>query len=500
MSQLPAAGYLNNASRTEGEMKTAFEDQLAGIKQIPGAPTAVAAATLTIASGSVTPSGGAGAIFLLDTEAAAATDDLTNIIQTNLPEPGLLLLGLANAARVVVAKHSAGGAGQISLRTGGDFVLGDVNHWLLLKRTGTLWEEIWRFPDVPVHAVLTKTANYTVTVADRNKLIDGTANTWTLTLLAAATAGKGFLLPAKNSGSGFITIDPNGAETVDGAATLVLMPGDEILLECDGSNWKSMSRYRPAVSSYKSVGQDSKNNAGTPNTQFDLDADQVVLFNPSDGTSVVRDNPGAITNNVSTAGPAANGRDQAGAFSASSWIHFYWIWNGSTLATISSATAPSTGPTLPTGYTHWAYAGAVRFNGSSQLVKTQIKGNIAYYEAAQNVLSAGTASSETAITITSVVPPNALSFMLFCLLKGAHTVSGAGEDTAKLRVVTGVNYVDNMNQFSDTPGNPNYTTAAPWLPNLSQTLYYILTRGSSGGTAPNFTVDVQAYQLPNGGG
>jgi len=74
--------------------------------------------------------------------------------------------------------------------------------------------------------------------------------------------------------------------------------------------------------SYRVIGCNCLNNSGTPNTQFDLDADVVVLAS-STGGSVVRFDPGAaITNNVATAGPAANGRDQSGAFTADTFIHF----------------------------------------------------------------------------------------------------------------------------------------------------------------------------------
>jgi len=82
----------------------------------------------------------------------------------------------------------------------------------------------------------------------------------------------------------------------------------------------------------------SKNNTTTPNTQFDLTASQVILREGADHL-VVHNSPGRITCNVSTAGPAANGRDQSGAFSAGSWVHFWWIWNPttSTLASLASA-------------------------------------------------------------------------------------------------------------------------------------------------------------------
>src|SRR5690348_1695140 len=104
----PAIGYLNNAARTEGEMKTAFEDLNKAARQTPGA--GVADQALTIASGSVTPASGSSNVLVIDTEASAATDDLTNIVLTNIDDGAMAYVRNANAARVVVAKHSAGGS------------------------------------------------------------------------------------------------------------------------------------------------------------------------------------------------------------------------------------------------------------------------------------------------------------------------------------------------------------------------------------------------------
>lgn len=90
--------------------------------------------------------------------------------------------------------------------------------------------------------VLGKTANYTVTTSDLAKLIDATANTWTLTLPAAATAADGFWFAVRNSGTGVITVDPDGAELIDGAATIPLAPGDACLVVCSGTAWKTVGR------------------------------------------------------------------------------------------------------------------------------------------------------------------------------------------------------------------------------------------------------------------
>ena len=232
----PAIGALNNAAKTEGEMKTHFEDLNKAARQIPGA--GVADQALTIASGSVTPALGASNILVVDTEASAATDDLTNLVLTNIDDGALVYVRNANAARVVVAKHSAGGSGQLSLSTGGDFVLADPDrHWLLLKRNGTLFLEVARFPSADLAPLLSKSANYTTTPADRGRLINCTANTFTLTLLPAATAGVGFTQIIRNSGHGIITIDPNGAETLDGQTTISVYPGQMYTLLCTGTAW-----------------------------------------------------------------------------------------------------------------------------------------------------------------------------------------------------------------------------------------------------------------------
>jgi len=178
---------------------------------------------------------------------------------------------------------------------------------------------------------------------------------------------------------------------------------------------------------FGSRGLEAQNNGTTPNTQFDIDADSVTLWETGKFQTITLNNVSSITNNVSTAGPVANGRDQAGAFSASSWIHFYWIWNGTTLATVSSTVAPPTGPTLPTGYTHWSYVGAVRFNASSAMLRTYIRGNTEYYEeeslGTTNLVSNGTATTFTNLSATAFIPPNAISGLILAHLSLIHTSS-----------------------------------------------------------------------------
>jgi len=85
-----------------------------------------------------------------------------------------------------------------------------------------------------------KSGAYTVATSDRGKTFVVT-NAPTITLLAAAGAGDGFTVAVRNdnapaSGS-LVTIDANASETINGALTLVLQPGDSALLVCNGSDW-----------------------------------------------------------------------------------------------------------------------------------------------------------------------------------------------------------------------------------------------------------------------
>lgn len=84
-----------------------------------------------------------------------------------------------------------------------------------------------------------KTAAYTVVAGDRGDVLLCT-NTWTLTLTAAATLANGFSFGVVNAGTGTITIDPSGAELVDGLATKALTPGQSAILITDGTGWRTV--------------------------------------------------------------------------------------------------------------------------------------------------------------------------------------------------------------------------------------------------------------------
>lgn len=84
--------------------------------------------------------------------------------------------------------------------------------------------------------VLARSSNTIVGVGDFGRVLNCTS-TFTQTLTAAATLGDGFYFGIRNNGSGTITIDPNGAETIDGQASINLEPGQSCFIFCNGSGF-----------------------------------------------------------------------------------------------------------------------------------------------------------------------------------------------------------------------------------------------------------------------
>lgn len=278
MSTLPAANYLTDSARTEGEFKAGLEAMLASTKQIPGA--GVAELAITIAAGSITPAGSGGAL-VIDTESSAATDDLTNIVQTNYPDDSMILLRNANAARFVVCKHAATGAGQLLLARNADYVLDDTKKFLLLQRRGTDWYEVYRAPGRLSMPTVTKNADFTINREDHGKIFLVTGEPITVSFEAAALLGDGFCVGVVNTTNGSstgVTLNPNASETVDSRVSLSLYGRQGVLLVCDGTKLVSIGdRQKP--------------------TFFRYNYASALLVNSSDGHAL-EVNP--LTGNIST--------------------------------------------------------------------------------------------------------------------------------------------------------------------------------------------------------
>ena len=240
-------------------------------------------------------------------------------------------------------------------------------------------------------------------------------------------------------------------------------------------------------------GLTGQRNAATT-TRLDMAADFVVFRNPSTGATVQVNNVASEAIDTTTAGPAAGGRDQAAAFTSGAAIHFYFIRkDDGTIDGVASEVAPTTGPTLPTGYTTWAYATTVMLNASTTVLQyVWLRGQYVFYTAAQVLLNAGVATVETSLnsTLAPLLPATALSMQIGW--KMANNTANIGQYTLGLRVLSGTNFRQYDVDVYTNGGNAIISSDLV-MPNVSQTIYYI---GSDAGM--RHYVYLTGYTVPNG--
>ena len=95
---------------------------------------------------------------------------------------------------------------------------------------------------------MSKTAAYTLTTADSGKYVICSGGNWTLTLPVPAT---GLSFSVRNDmgitgTTGTITLQPNGG-TIDGLASIPLLPQQEATIISDGTNWRSFGLKREVI-------------------------------------------------------------------------------------------------------------------------------------------------------------------------------------------------------------------------------------------------------------
>ncbi len=87
---------------------------------------------------------------------------------------------------------------------------------------------------------LARTSHIKLTAAEFGRFIDITSGSFTQTFDPVATLGQGWFCYLRNSGTGDITLDPYGSETLDGLTSYVMYPGEVRLVLCDGTALRSV--------------------------------------------------------------------------------------------------------------------------------------------------------------------------------------------------------------------------------------------------------------------
>jgi hypothetical protein len=234
---------------TAADVKTRLAQSLDGLGNLDFK----AIGALTISGGSVTPTQN---WHVVDTEGSAASDDLDTIAATNVTDGFVLFLRQANDARDVTIKHDTG---NIKCPGGVDIALADTTQVVMLIYDGTLTK--WLASICPSNVALTNKANtwaaeqiltkserHAYTSISTNTTLDATHNVVdvdassaaiTITLpTAVGINGREYVIRKLDSSANAVTVDGNGAETVNGAATKALSTQYETVhIMSDGANW-----------------------------------------------------------------------------------------------------------------------------------------------------------------------------------------------------------------------------------------------------------------------
>lgn len=216
-----------------------------------------------------------------------------------------------------------------------------------------------------------------------------------------------------------------GPVTVVNSANIVLPPnggvmdfrsGDAFIAVFQGSGvWRIeqvvQAQFYQNAGYVNSFG--ATNNGGTPNTQIDFFGGSSLVTTPFGYPYSSAGFGGTI--NAAVVG--ANGID-TGALAANTWYYMWMIGNGNSIAGLLSLS--STAPTMPIGYSYRYRVGAVRTNGSSQLLRFIQRGNNTRYNVIGGsttpnlpIIASGVAGNPAVPTwsnpsVSNFVPPTAV--------------------------------------------------------------------------------------------
>ena len=138
------------------------------------------------------------------------------------------------------------------------------------------------------HPVFPTATGITLGNDHRAKLVVFTGGSGTFNLSSAATLGNDYFTLFRNEGTGTVTIDPNGSETLDGLTSLQVQPGESLMLICTGVQWYSVGYGRSTIYQFTQLTKDVSA-GGTITLTAAEAANKLITFvgNPSATVTVV---------------------------------------------------------------------------------------------------------------------------------------------------------------------------------------------------------------------
>jgi hypothetical protein len=173
------------------------------------------------------------------------------------------------------------------------------------------------------YPVETFNSNYTPGISDRAKTYIWTGGAGTLGLTAASTLSNNWFIQIRNEGTGSLTVDPSGSETINGLSTLDFQPGDSAILVTDGASFYTIGYGQAPVFAFDYTSIDV---AGTGN----------YVLSGAELNRIAYNFTGVLTGNRSIIVPST--------------VQQYWVSNDTTGSfTLTIKTASGTGPIVAQG-------------------------------------------------------------------------------------------------------------------------------------------------------
>lgn len=181
----------------------------------------------------------------------------------------------ASLASAAVAQGVAAYAGAWSSLTGAKSVPLSVDHegafWILVTATADVTADE---PGVSAKwaraygggVIYERTGNVEFTAEDNGKIFKITSGTFSQTFDACASLKEGWSCYVYNTGTGIVTLDPDGAELIDGAATKVLPKDAMTLVICTGTALQTITTLMPLADNHVIV--TAGNGYGSTNTRI----------------------------------------------------------------------------------------------------------------------------------------------------------------------------------------------------------------------------------------
>ncbi|MEH7869989.1 hypothetical protein V7795_23000 [Rhizobium laguerreae] len=366
----------------------------------------------------------------------ALTTDLGNEITNSLPRDGSApMVAPLKAASGTVSAPGVGFASnpQTGMYLKGGGLLGFTQNGVDVS-----------FDQTMIYAA--KSGDYTALASDNNAIHRFTAAA-IVTLTAAATLGANWHYTVIADGAD-VTIDPNAAETIDGAATLLVPNGYSAFIICSGSAFFSNKLLTKILTKADSSAVGSfvdgltlSNNTGSPTTHVDFAAGSARA-----GSSFVS-SPSSLTKRINGtwAAGTGNGSLDAGSVAASATYFAYALRKASDLSFdvvfSTSATIGGVTTTLLTGYTIVKCIGVVLTDASS-LIRAFVMSPKDEYSFVGPIREVTNAAINTTSALLAITVPNGVKVkanLRFMFSSGATTNSALFHDPAQGTLVAGGN-------------------------------------------------------------